>query len=194
MEMEYTPGKIEKFMMVNGIKDWRKDMAFGKEVAMIAILVNGLVQKHMATVSILGRMEIDMKDSGECVWNMDKDMIIFAMEILTLVIILMENLTEKENIFGLPDKFIQEIFTKDLNKVEESGGVVKINPQRQTFTKVSIIMTKSMVKVFSLGQLAIFTKAIILKMNVMETDKCYGPTAACMKVNGKKEFNMVSVG
>ena len=62
MEMEYTPGKIEKFMMVNGIKDWRKDMAFGKEVAMIAILVNGLVQKHMATVSILGRMEIDMKD------------------------------------------------------------------------------------------------------------------------------------
>ena len=41
-------------------------MAFGKEVAMIAILVNGLVLKHMVTVYILGRMEIDMKDSGEC--------------------------------------------------------------------------------------------------------------------------------
>ena len=194
MEMEYTPGKIEKFMMVNGIKDWRKDMAFGKEVAMIAILVNGLVQKHMATVSILGRMEIDMKDSGECVWNMDKDMIIFAMEILTLVIILMENLTEKENIFGLPDKFIQEIFTKDLNKVEESGGAAKINLQLQIFTKVISIMTKNMVKVFSHGQLVISTQVIILKMNVMEMDKCFGPMEVCTKANGKKEFNMVSVG
>lgn len=169
-------------------------MVFGKEVIMIAILVNGLVLKLMVMVYILGQMEIGMKDSGECVSNMDKDMTLSVMGIRTSVSMLMENLTEKENIFGLLDKFIQGIFTKDLNKVEESGGVVKINPQRQTFTKVSIIMTKSMVKVFSLGQLAIFTKAIILKMNVMETDKCYGPTAACMKVNGKKEFNMVSVG
>jgi hypothetical protein len=106
----------------------------------------------------------------------------------------MVNLMEKENIFGLPDKFIQEIFTKDLNKVEESGGAAKINLQLQIFTKVSIIMTKNTVKVFSLGQLAISTKVIILKMSVMEMDKCYGPMVVCTKANGKKEFSMVLVG
>jgi len=113
MEREFILGKIERFMMVNGIKDWRKDMAFGKEVIMIAILVNGLVRKHMVTVYILGRMEIDMKDSGECAWNTDKDMTLFAMEIRISVSMLMENLMEKENIFGLPDKFIQGIFLKE---------------------------------------------------------------------------------
>jgi len=42
-------------------------MVFGKEVIMIAILVNGLVLKLMVMVYILGQMEIGMKDSGECV-------------------------------------------------------------------------------------------------------------------------------
>jgi len=125
---------------------------------------------------------------------MVKDMIHFVTEIRISVSMLMENLMEKENIFGLQDKYIQEIFIKELNKVEESGGTIKINPQLQIFTKVNIIMTKNTVKVFSLGQLAIFTKVIITKMNVMETDKCYGLTEVCMKVNGKKEYSMASVG
>ena len=117
-------------------------------------------------------------------------MIIFAMEILTLVIILMENLTEKENIFGLPDKFIQEIFIEDLNKVEENGGVPKINQLLQIYMKVSIKMTKNMDKEFSLGQLVIFIKEIIAKMKDMEMDKCFGLMVLCMKENGKKESNM----
>ena len=121
-------------------------------------------------------------------------MIHFVTEIRISVSMLMENLMEKENIFGLQDKFIQEIFIKELNKVEESGGAIKINPQLQIFTKVNIIMTKNTVKVFSLGQLEIFTKVIIMKMNAKEMDKCYGPTAVCMKVNGKKEYSMASVG
>ena len=67
MERVFIPGKIERFMMENGIRDWKKDMVFGKEVIMIAILVNGLVLKLMVMVYILGQMEIGMKDSGECV-------------------------------------------------------------------------------------------------------------------------------
>ena len=55
-------------------------------------------------------------------------------------------------------------------------------------------MIKNTVKVFSLGQLAISTKVIILKMSVMEMDKCYGPMVVCTKANGKKEFSMVLVG
>ena len=40
-------------------------------------------------------------------------MTLFAMEIRISVSMLMENLMEKENIFGLPDKFIQGIFLKE---------------------------------------------------------------------------------
>lgn len=88
-------------------------MVFGKGVIMIAILENGLVRKHMVMVCILGQIKIGMKDNGECVWSMDKDMIHFVMEIRISVSMLMENPMEKENIFGLQDKFIQEIFIKD---------------------------------------------------------------------------------
>jgi hypothetical protein len=42
-------------------------MVFGKGVIMIAILVNGLVQKRMVMVYILGLIKIGMKDNGECV-------------------------------------------------------------------------------------------------------------------------------
>jgi len=42
-------------------------MAFGKELIMIAMLVNGFVRKHMAMVCILGLIKIGMKANGECV-------------------------------------------------------------------------------------------------------------------------------
>jgi hypothetical protein len=103
----------------------------------------------------------------------------------------MENLMEKENIFGLQDKFIQEIFIKELNKVEESGGAIKINQLLQIFTKVNITTTKNTVKVFSLGQVETYTKEIMLRMSVMVMDKCCGQMEACMRENGKKEYSMV---
>jgi hypothetical protein len=56
--------------------------------------------------------------------------------------------------------------------------------------KVSMKMTKNMVKEFSLGQLVIFIKEIITKTKDMEMDKCFGLMALCMKENGKKESNM----
>ena len=55
----------------------------------------------------------------------------------------------------------------------------------------NIKMTRNMEKVFSHGQVEIFTKEIMLKMSVMEMDKCYGQMAVCMKENGKKVFSMV---
>ena len=78
-------------------------------------------------VYTLGQMEIATKDNGECVLNMDKVKIISVMEISILVCMKMVNLMEKENILGVLDKFIQEIFIKDLSKVEENGGIAKIN-------------------------------------------------------------------
>jgi len=81
----------------------------------------------MAMVCTLGQIKIAMKDNGECVLNMGKVKIIFAMETSILVCMKMVNHMEKENIFGVLDKFIQEIFIRDLSKAKESGGVAKIN-------------------------------------------------------------------
>jgi len=119
----------------------------------------------------LGQMEIATKDNGECVLNMDKVKTIFVMEINTLVCTKMENLMEKVSILGVLDKFILEIFIKELSKAEESGGATKINQKLQILTKVNMKMTKNMDKEFSLGLLEIFTKVIIMKMSDMVMDK-----------------------
>jgi hypothetical protein len=165
-------------------------MVFGREPIMTVTLGSGFHQKLMAMVCTLGQMEIGTKDNGECVLNMDKVKTTFLMAISILVCMKMVNLMEKENISGVLDKFIQEIFIEDLNKVEENGGVPKINQLLQIYMKVSIKMTKNMDKEFSLGQLVIFIKEIIAKMKDMEMDKCFGLIVLCMKENGKKESNM----
>jgi len=67
MVKEYILGKMVKYMMVNGIKEWNKVMVFGKELKMIRILENGRLLKLMATVFILGLTEIGMKVNGKCV-------------------------------------------------------------------------------------------------------------------------------
>lgn len=43
------------------------DMVFGKETTMSHILVNGKNQKLMVMEFILGKTEIDMKESGKIV-------------------------------------------------------------------------------------------------------------------------------
>jgi len=138
---------------------------------MTATLASGSHQKLMVMEFTLGQMEIATKVNGECVLNMDKGKITFVMEINTLVCMKMENLMGKESILGVPDKFILEISIKELSKVEESGGVTKINLKHQILMKVSMKMTKNMDKEFSLGLLVIFTKVIIMKMNDMAMDK-----------------------
>ena len=65
-EKEFILGKMEKFMMVNGIKDSNRVMEYGKVYTMIHILVNGKIQKHMDTEFILGQMVINTKVNGIC--------------------------------------------------------------------------------------------------------------------------------
>lgn len=55
----------------------------------------------------------------------------------------------------------------------------------------NIKMIRNMEKEYSHGQVVIYTKVIMLKMNVMVMDKCYGQMEVCMKENGKKEYSMV---
>ena len=57
--------------------------------------------------------------------------------------------------------------------------------------KVIINLIKNMEKEFLLGQVAIYTRAIISKMRDMAMDKCFGPMVACTKESGQKVSNMV---
>lgn len=59
--------------------------------------------------------------------------------------------------------------------------------------KVYIKMIKNAVMVFSLGQVAMFIKEIILMICVMATEKCIGVMEVVTKVIGKKEFSMDKV-
>jgi tRNA A-37 threonylcarbamoyl transferase component Bud32 len=66
MEMEFIHGKMEKYMMENGIKGSNMDMAYGKGRKMTHMSENGVIVKHMDLVFINGIMEISMKESGTC--------------------------------------------------------------------------------------------------------------------------------
>lgn len=121
---------------------------------------------------------------------MDRELICLIMEILILENIMMENHMAKVNIPGVLVKTMLGIFSKARNMEKENGKVIKMQVIIIS-TMENIKMTRNMERVFSHGQVEIFTKEIMLKMSVMEMDKCYGQMAACMKENGKKVYSMV---
>lgn len=59
--------------------------------------------------------------------------------------------------------------------------------------KVCIKMIKNVVMVFSPGQVAMFTKAIILMICGMVMEKCIGVMEVVTKVIGRREFSMDKV-
>ena len=65
MGKEFTHGLMERSMMENGKMGLSMGMEFGKDWTMNLILGNGNIAKLMDTGSILGKMEIDMKENGK---------------------------------------------------------------------------------------------------------------------------------
>jgi hypothetical protein len=106
MEEEYIDGSMMNHMKVSGIKDSSMDMAFGKELMEIPILVSGKIQKLMVMEFIYGKMEIVMKENGGHVLNMEKDLIYFQMAMYILDIIRMVSLKTMGNIYGLMALFM----------------------------------------------------------------------------------------
>jgi hypothetical protein len=100
MEKVCTPGQMEKFMMGSGITVLNMAMAYGKVFTEILTSVNGEYQKQKATEYIHGRMATDTRESGRLAWNMAKEQIYFAMVMFIPVSINMENLKERDNIYG----------------------------------------------------------------------------------------------
>jgi hypothetical protein len=106
MEEEYIDGLMMNHMKVSGIKDSSMDMASGKELMEIPILVSGKIQKLMVMEFIYGKMEIVMKENGGHVLNMEKDLIYFQMAMYILDIIRMVSLKTMGNIYGLMALFM----------------------------------------------------------------------------------------
>jgi hypothetical protein len=106
MEEEYIDGLMMNHMKVSGIKDSSMDMASGKELMEIPILVSGKIQKLMVMEFIYGKMEIVMKENGGHVLNMEKDLIYFQMAMYILDIIRMVSLKTMASIYGLMALFM----------------------------------------------------------------------------------------
>jgi len=111
------------------------------------------------------------------------------MEISILGSTLMENHTERENTPGPQDKYSSATSIKARNRAEANGGAARTY-RLATRTRASTSTTRSMAKEFSLGQVAIFTKEITMRMRGKEMARCYGLMAACTKANGARAYSM----
>ncbi len=64
MVKESTHGAMERYTMENGTKDLSMATEFGEDFTMIRTLVSGDTLKLKAMGCILGKMETDMRESG----------------------------------------------------------------------------------------------------------------------------------
>lgn len=191
MGKEYTLGRTVKSTMVSGNKGARKDTASGKASIMIRISVSGRTQRPMDMECTSGPMVTSTRGSGTCALSMDKELIHLGTENRTLGHLRMEKPMVKVNTTGQTEPFTQVTFLKAKNQ-EKENGVVRKETRAATLLKVITSMTKNTEKESIPGQAETFTKATIIMMNDMETDRCFGLTEACTRVNGKVGSNTES--
>ena len=106
MEKVFTHGQMEKSMMANGKWDLNMGTVFGEAQMAIHTLDNGLKIKLKVTVSIFGRIKINMKGNGFIIYVMEMEVIFLIMEISLLDSMLMGNPRASDSISGLTDQFI----------------------------------------------------------------------------------------
>ena len=71
-EEESMNGETEKYMMVNGLMEWKKAKDFGRIRRVIIILESGRTLKLMDMGSMYGQMVTNMKVNGLDLWSMDE--------------------------------------------------------------------------------------------------------------------------
>ena len=113
MAKESILGKMEKYMMANGIKASNKDTESGKECRMILISESGTLPRHMATECIPGPMATSMRDNGRCASSMDKERTLSYLGMSIRENMSIASHKEKDNLLGLIIKFIPVNSTKD---------------------------------------------------------------------------------
>lgn len=169
-ERGFILGKMERSMMVSGIKASSKVMVYGKVFTTIHILESGYSQKPMDMVFINGRMVIDMKASGKCVSSMARVQTVLPMVMSTQESMLMESQKVKVNMFGPLDKSTLATFSK-AKSMAKVNGEVQETIRVSIYMMVTFIMTESMAKAYSPGLVETFIKEIMLMTSARVTDK-----------------------
>ena len=137
---------------------------------------------------IPGKTVTVMKANGINALNMEQVLIYLLMAILILVITYKENLMVKVSIPGLMEQLTLVSSEQVWNTVKESGAVPK--DLLAIFTMVNTKTIKNTDLAASSGPAEISTKASILKMTEMDTEKCDGQMEVGTKANGTEVFSM----
>ena len=116
-----TCGQMEKFTMANGAMESKRATECGEESLVIHSLENGRTQKQMDTVFISGRMEIDLKVSGEPDSKADRAQTYSQMEILLQVHTKVESQMATDNTSG-NQKVSTSVNSKTESSMEKANG------------------------------------------------------------------------
>jgi hypothetical protein len=140
MEKELIYGEMEKYMMVNGLKDRNKGMEYGKESTEIAILVSGMRVRLKGMESIHGLMEIGMKANGSSVCVMETEQTFSLMEICMLVSIRLESQKVLVSTSGLMVIHTQDSLNLVRKTAKESGrNSLQISQIKTISTNTTVI-------------------------------------------------------
>jgi len=125
--------------------------------SLMNILANGLIINQMGSVNILGvTMEMSMKENGNIVSDMGRELILFLLVIFTLESIVLVKLMAMVNIIGLMVINILVSFIMEWNMVKVHGK--KLEMKTLINMKENIRMIKSTDMENSLGKLAVNLK------------------------------------
>ena len=189
MEKEFILGQTAKCTKESGSWASKKDKESGKVYSGIRTLASGGSRKQLATESINGKMEINMKVNGETASSTDKAQIYSQTETYSLDHTDKENLKDLANTNGKMAAFISVSSSMDLNTAKESGESVSM-PKTATCMKETMRTTRKTAWGNSLGKVAIIIKGATRTMRGMAMEKCTGKMDPVTRASGKKEFNM----
>lgn len=144
-------------------------MESGKVFMGIHILVSGDIQKLKDMECIHGKMETDMKENGKYVLNTAKEQIYLTMEIFILGNTKMVSQMGKGNTLGETVKYMLVSLEMVSSMEKANGDLEKVH--NVISMKEIILMIRSMVLVFSSGQVGTATKENIKMMREMDLEK-----------------------
>jgi hypothetical protein len=132
-------GQMVKFMMANGSKELKTDLASGREPMATHISESGALAKSMGMAFINGKMEIATKVNGKTVSSTVKAQISLLMVTHILAIMHMENLMVLETTSGKMEHLMLEISQMGLKMGLENGKKTQDRIVTSTMVTFSMI-------------------------------------------------------
>ena len=175
-------GNLVKSMRESGAMDKGMVKVSGKTPKMISTKGLGSATEPRGMAFIFGTMEIDMKENGNGVLNMDRALISLLMEIFTSANIRMESLMGMGLIPGLMDPLMSGTSWRVSSTGEVFGETKK--KLKPTFTEESMFKIKRMDMVNTNGKVGTIMRVNIKKTKETDSVPLHGQMAPSMSDNG----------